>query len=65
MSRMSYKHALRAKGIKPIPPYHRLRSSKVGEQVIETPQTLPRKVGKSPLLAMPYGGLIPLRKVQS
>jgi hypothetical protein len=35
LSRLTYKAALRAKGIKPIPPYHKLRSSKTGEQVID------------------------------
>lgn len=30
MSRMTYKTVLRAKGIKPIPPYHRLRTRKDG-----------------------------------
>lgn len=31
MARHSYKTALRAKGIRPIPPYHRLRTRKDGE----------------------------------
>ncbi len=34
MSRTSYKTALRAKGIKSLPPYHKLRSAKAGEPVI-------------------------------
>lgn len=32
--RHSYKTALRVKGIRPVPPYHKLRSSKAGEQCI-------------------------------
>lgn len=35
MARTSYKSALRAKGIKPIPPYHRLRSFKSGDKAID------------------------------
>lgn len=53
MSRMSYKTALRAKGIKPIPAPRVLRSSLTveGEHIV-TPL---RRVGKSPLLAVSYG----------
>jgi hypothetical protein len=38
MPRYSYKQALRAKGIRPIPPYHRLRTRKdgAGDQVVIT-----------------------------
>jgi len=38
MARHSYKTALRAKGIKPIPPHHRLRSyrGKGEDQVVVT-----------------------------
>lgn len=32
--RHSYKTALRVKGIRPIPPHHRLRSYKAGDQAI-------------------------------
>ena len=32
--RLTYRTALRAKGIKPLPPYHKLRSAKAGEPVI-------------------------------
>ena len=34
MARHSYKTALRAKGIRPIPPHHKLRSYKTGDQSI-------------------------------
>ena len=33
MPRHSYKTALRAKGVKPIPPHHRLRTRKDGDGV--------------------------------
>lgn len=40
MARHSYKLALRAKGVRPLPPYHRLRTRKDGdgdsEQVVVT-----------------------------
>lgn len=32
--RHSYKTALRAKGIKPLPPYHKLRSSYAGGECV-------------------------------
>lgn len=35
--RHSYKLALRAKGIKPLPPYHQLRTSYMGGQEILNP----------------------------
>jgi hypothetical protein len=54
MSRLSYKAALRAKGIKPIPAATKLRSSLTIEgEHITTP--VERRVFKHPALAMPYG----------
>ena len=37
MARHSYKTALRAKGIRPLPPYHRLRSAVAGGEAIINP----------------------------
>lgn len=45
MARRCYKAALRAKGIRPIPPYHRLRTRKdaPGEHVVVTASEPERK----------------------
>jgi hypothetical protein len=40
--RLSYKHALRAKGIRPIPKYAKLRSSYAGGEVIDATRPTPR-----------------------
>ena len=42
MPRHSYKLALRAKGIRPIPPHHKLRSYRIGDQAITASE--PEKV---------------------
>lgn len=56
MPRHNYKTALRAKGIKPIPPYHKLRTRKDGDgeqvDIVTVICSVPAKVT---LLKTPYG----------
>lgn len=57
MNRISYKTALRAKGIRPIPPAHKLRSSiHTPGRTIDATEAAQKEriVGKHPALAAPY-----------
>lgn len=56
MPRRSYKHALRAKGVKPIPPYHKLRTRKDGpgeQHELIAPR---RELKAQPMAVLDLGG---------